>query len=201
MLQVAERSTKGMCLKGYHATRLAESEQDEIRSGGLEVLSVALVKRRLAAAKASGQLTDSQHCTLLAHTTARGSSLIRSIWAGSSLSNKDFCASLASDNLSLTQGIPHRPICALEPSVATNPKTMQTTKLSRNPVTLGTSFRPLEIRQLLQSTGCHPMQNLVHGQFDLSLIKALKSGSSWSSSSATGSGWAEEGRQSTAVSL
>lgn len=53
-LQVAANAVRGQYLRGYHATRLTDDEIKNIQASGLEVLSVDLLSRRLAAIRDAG---------------------------------------------------------------------------------------------------------------------------------------------------
>lgn len=46
---------------GYHCTRLTRSEIDDIKTNGLQILSLSLVKRRLAQCKADGLLSPEHY--------------------------------------------------------------------------------------------------------------------------------------------
>jgi hypothetical protein len=64
-LALAEHVTASGYLLGFHATRLMEHEVEEIMRSGLQLLSVDLLKRRLAAAQHAGNLTGQQVARLL----------------------------------------------------------------------------------------------------------------------------------------
>jgi hypothetical protein len=59
-LALARRTTVSSNLLGRHATRLMEHEVEQIKQSGLELLSVELLQRRLAAAQNVGALTAQQ---------------------------------------------------------------------------------------------------------------------------------------------
>jgi hypothetical protein len=65
-LALAEHSIASGYLLGFHATRLMDHEVREIKTSGLEPLSVELLRRRLVAAQGMGALTAKQTARLLA---------------------------------------------------------------------------------------------------------------------------------------
>lgn len=54
-LEIANDAVHGKFLLGFHATRLTEREAQDIRVSGLQILSVDLLNRRLAALRDSGE--------------------------------------------------------------------------------------------------------------------------------------------------
>lgn len=67
-------------LRGYHFTRLTGQEAVHIRAQGLEVLSIGLLNRRIAAQVAQGTLTNEQAQRLLAHNQVCDSSRAGKAW-------------------------------------------------------------------------------------------------------------------------
>jgi hypothetical protein len=81
-IQALLRSVHDCALKGWHCTRLREAEAQSIRDSGMAVLSESLVNRRIAAARAAGEL--SQDVADRLSTTHRASDPRRQgqIWFG-----------------------------------------------------------------------------------------------------------------------
>ncbi|WDK51148.1 hypothetical protein JH308_07650 [Xanthomonas campestris pv. campestris] len=67
-------------IRGFHFTRLTENEAADIRTGGLKVLSPALVARRVAAQVAHGSLTSEQAAQLLKTNQVRDANRGGRIW-------------------------------------------------------------------------------------------------------------------------
>src|SRR6266545_1187129 len=69
-LALAARTVATCHLLGFHATRLVESDIEEIGQRGLQLLSVELLRRRVEARKTDGTITDRQAARLLEHNQA-----------------------------------------------------------------------------------------------------------------------------------
>ncbi|WP_394005089.1 hypothetical protein ACF3M1_08315 [Luteimonas sp. WGS1318] len=67
-------------LRGYHFTRLTEEEAVHIRENGLEVLSIGLLERRIAAQVTRGKLAEEHAQRLLANNQVRDSNRSGKAW-------------------------------------------------------------------------------------------------------------------------
>lgn len=68
-------------LRGYHFTRLTESEAQHIRENGMEPLSRQLVERRIASLISQGVLSQMQADRLLAHNQVADGNRRGQMWA------------------------------------------------------------------------------------------------------------------------
>lgn len=82
ILSIADQSTAGRKIKGYHATRLTDGERGNVRRNGLEVLSVALLERRLEALLAEDGISSSVHTALMEQHQASDENRASMLWFG-----------------------------------------------------------------------------------------------------------------------
>lgn len=79
-LEVANDAVRGHFLRGYHATRLTDTEVTSIQSSGLEVLSVDLLNRRLGVLRESGHIEADIFKSLSARHQAGDDNRANKLW-------------------------------------------------------------------------------------------------------------------------